>query len=186
MTSEEEFEAFIRQNRDLIERMIDLQRGAVRGFTDSESEAAREVRDRVYDRVDYGRSRAEDAARAFMGMVTDPEVQRHFMNMGMEFMMGMSALMSKAPMPDFMKDGISSTESGFRNAACRSNADCSARTGPKKVDIDISADSDDKGPTDDVFKHVGERFRYGTGRCGSGQGLRGIGGPGRLPFSSSG
>ena len=83
--------------------------------------------------------------------VTDPEVQKHFMNMGVEFFMGMSAIMSKVPMPDYVKEGLDRTQSNWRSANCRANEDCSARKGPKKVDI-----TDDEEPrrevSADVFK----------------------------------
>ncbi len=155
MASEEEFEAFVKQNRDLIERMIELQKDSAREFVGAERTIAREAAEHVMGYADHGRARAEDAARTLYQTVTDPEVQRHFMNMGMEFFMGMSAIMARAPMPEFMRDGIASTESSFRSAACRSNEDCGARgTAPKKVSIDVS--DDPKRDIDDVFKDSGE------------------------------
>lgn len=72
------------------------------------------------------------------------------MNMGVEFFMGMSALMSKIPVPDYVREGLDSTQSNWRKANCRANEDCSVRK-PKKVDI-----TDDEEPrrevSADVFK----------------------------------
>lgn len=156
MTGEEEFEAFVRQNRDLIERMIQLQKGAASEFIGAERAMASEMYGHARDFADYGRTRSEDLVRSAYSAFTDPEVQRHFMNMGMEFFMGMSALMQKAPMPGFVRDGISTTGSAFRASACRSNEDCGARNGPKKVDISIEDDVSRRDIPDDVFKGCDE------------------------------
>lgn len=152
MTGEEEFEAFVRQNRDLIERMIELQKGAAGEFIGAEGAIASEIRGQVKDFADQSRIRSEDFVRAAYSTFMDPEVQRHFMNMGMEFFMGMSALMQKAPMPGFVKEGINTTESTFRSTACRSNTDCGARKGPEKVRISVDDDSSRRDVPDDVFK----------------------------------
>lgn len=156
MTGEEEFEAFVRQNRDLIERMIELQKGAAGDFIGAERAVASEIRGQAKDFAEYGRNRSEDMVRAAYSMFTDPEVQRHFMNMGMEFFMGMSALMQKAPMPGIVKEGISTTESNFRASACRSNEDCGARKGPRKVNISVDGDASRRDIPDDVFKGCDE------------------------------
>ncbi len=154
MTDDEEFQEFVRSNRDLIERMIALQKGAAEGFIGAERDMAREAYGQAREFAGYGRARTEDAFRSAYSAFTDPEVQRHFMNMGMEFFMGMSALMQRAPMPDFMREGIEITESSMRASACRSNADCGARKGPQKVDISNAAEKRDV--PDDVFKGTEE------------------------------
>lgn len=156
MTGDEEFEDFVRKNRDLIERMIELQKGSVHDFADAEKAIAVEAYSQARDAADRGRVRTEDALRAAISTITDPEVQRHFMNMGLEFFMGMSALMQRAPMPDAVREGISSTELNMRDAACRSNDGCAARSAPKKVDINIADDAPRRKVADDVFKSVGE------------------------------
>lgn len=156
MTGEEEFEAFVRQNRDLIERMIQLQKGAAGEFIGAERAMASEMYGHTRDFADYGRARTEDLIRSAHSALTDPEVQRHFMNMGMEFFMGMSALMQRAPMPGFVREGISTTGSAFRESACRSNEDCGARSGPKKVNISIEDDGPRRDVPDDVFKGCDE------------------------------
>lgn len=147
MTSEQEFEDFVARNRDLIERMIQLQKGAATEFVGAERELAREAYGYARGYADRGRTRTEDAIRGAYNAFTDPEVQRHFVNMGMEFFMGMSALMERAPMPDAVRDGYRTAEESVRDAACRSR-DCGRRTQPQKVSII----SDGRSDAADVFK----------------------------------
>lgn len=156
MTSEEEFQAFVSQNKDLIERMIALQKGAAGEFIGAERAIAREAYGHARGFADQGRARADDMFSAAMATFTDPEVQRHFMNMGMEFFMGMAAMMQRAPMPDFVRTGFNNAESGIRDAACRANQDCGARrAAPQKVSIVNDAEPRKDIP-DDVFKSPGE------------------------------
>ena len=151
MTTDEEFEAFVANNRDLIERMIETQKSAAREFVDAERDAARQAYGHARGFADESRARAEDLARTAYSAFTDPEVQRHFVNMGLEFFMGMSALMERAPMPAPVRDGFRSTEATMKDAACRAR-ECRRET-PKRVEIV----SDDRRDSDGVFKGVGER-----------------------------
>lgn len=134
MATEEEIQAFVSQNRELIESMMRLQReGAVEAVS-AARDAARDASSHARDAAEEARARAEEFAKATYGMFMDPEVQRHFMTMGMEFVLGVSAMMQRAPMPDFMKEGVSSTERTFRSSACRANEDCGVRK-VQKVEI---------------------------------------------------
>ena len=151
MTTDEEFEAFVANNRDLIERMIETQKSAAREFIDAERDVARQAYGHARGFADDSRARAEDLARTAYSAFTDPEVQRHFVNMGLEFFMGMSALMERAPMPAPVRDGFRSTEATRKDAACRAR-EC-RREAPRRVEIV----SDDRRDADGVFKGVGER-----------------------------
>lgn len=151
MTTEEEFEEFVTRNRDLIERMIEMQKGAAGDFVTAERAVARDAYGFARGLADESRERAEEFAHAAYSAFTDPDVQRHFVNMGLEFFMGMSALMEKAPMPGAVRDGIRGAEGTVRRAAC-STGDC-PRESPKRVNI-VSDDRRDDG---DVFKGCEDR-----------------------------
>lgn len=155
MTTEEEFQAFVSQNKDLIERMIALQKGAAGEFIGAEKDIVRGAYDHTRELADQGRAHADELIQSTISMVTDPEVQRHFMNMGMEFFMGMAAMMQKAPMPAAVRNGIDAAGSGMRDAACRANQDCGARKAPQKVSI-VNDPEPRSGVPDDVFKSPGE------------------------------
>ena len=88
-------------------------------------------------RADQNRGRVEQSFRETYEAFTDPEVQKHFMTMGLNFIMGMSAFMQRMPGPDFVKEAASGMESSWKKASCSSNADCSAR---KRTRIEIEDD----------------------------------------------
>ncbi len=158
--SDEEVQKFVEENRDIIEMLMarkessgeaeaqDKERGGSRHSSAEESinrarERADSSRSRFEEdilwargRADESRDRMESAFRDTYEAFTDPEVQKHFMTMGLNFMMGMSALMQRMPGPDFMKDAASGMESNWKKASCSSNADCSAKK--RKIDIEES------------------------------------------------
>lgn len=135
--SEEEIARFVSENRDLIEMMMD--RAEKRREDDYERLRYRLDGDvhRARSRVDRDVHRAEDTFREVFEAFADPEVQRHFVTMGMNFVMGMSALMQRMPGPDYLKSTASDFESGWRKAACGVNRDCEVRK--RKIDIDGGA-----------------------------------------------
>jgi hypothetical protein len=151
--SEEEIQRFVDENRDLIEVMMD--RAAPEGRNVGEPSGDR-IRSRVEEdalraraRMEKDTRRAEDAFREVFEAFADPEVQRHFMSMGMSFFLGVSALMRRMPAPDFVKSTASDMESSWKEAACRSNEGCSARRrrididdGVSKMPIDVQGDED--------------------------------------------
>ncbi len=153
MTTEEEFQAFVSQNRDLIERMIAMQKGAAEEFIDKEKELARDVYDYSRARAEQSRARTEEMGKAMISVVTDPEIQRHFLNMGLEFFLGMSAIMAKAPMPDFVRDGYAATKSNVMDAACRTNEGCTAKKSSGPTKVEISVDDEPGRDVEDVFSH---------------------------------
>lgn len=142
MGTEEDFQRFVEENRDLIEKMMALQKDGTIEIVSAGRDAAHEA-ERA---AEEAKRRAEDFAKATYSMFTDPEVQRHFMAMGMELFMGISTMMQKAPVPDFIKETAEGTERSWRSTACRTNEDCSARPKPQRVDINTDQKSD--GPTE--------------------------------------
>ncbi len=154
MTTEEEFNEFIAKNRDVIENMIAMQKGAAEELIGKEKDLAKEAYGHARTYAEDTRNHTEEFARSVIYAITDPEVQRHFMNMGLEFFLGMSALMSKAPVPDFVRESYDTTRSNMMDVACKANSSCNARanTESKKVNITIDDDSRRDVP-EDVFKH---------------------------------
>lgn len=148
--SEEEFQSFIKQNRDLIERMMALQREAAVNVASVGRDVTHEVVGTAVESAEKAREKTEEFVKTTYNMFTDPEVQKHFMTMGMEFMAGMSSLMQKAPMPDFVKDAANGVESNWKQSACRNNDECAARRAKaQKVKIET-----DPEPSSDGSKEI--------------------------------
>ena len=136
--SEEEFQSFIKQNRDLIERMMSLQKQAAVETLSAGREIAHEAVGSAVDTADKAKEKTEEFVKTTYNMFTDPEVQKHFMTMGMEFMAGMSSMFQKAPMPEFVKDAAGGVEKNWKQSACKNNDECARRKASRqKVNIEV-------------------------------------------------
>lgn len=151
--SEEEFQAFIKKNRELIESMMSLQKEAAVSAASAGRDMAHEAASDAAEVADKARQKAEEFVQTTYSMATDPEVQRHFMNMGMEFMAGVSTLMKKAPMPDFVKDAAAGTEQTWKQSACRNNEECAAKKArAQRVKVEVT--DDPEAPRKDIPKDI--------------------------------
>ena len=136
--SEEEFQSFIKQNRDLIERMMSLQKQAAVETLSAGREIAHEAVGSAVDTADKAKEKTEEFVKTTYNMFTDPEVQKHFMTMGMEFMAGMSSMFQKAPMPEIVKDAAGGVEKNWQQSACKNNDECARKKATKqKVTIEV-------------------------------------------------
>lgn len=150
MSSDEEFEAFVKQNKAAIEKMMEMQKKATLDLVTTEKTIAKEALGQAKGFAEQGRTMTEEVFKGIYNTFMDPAVQRHFMNMGAEFFMGVSAIMQKMPMPDTIREGIQTTQSNFKTTACRNNEECAVRKA-KKVDISIQDDKDPRDVPKDVF-----------------------------------
>ena len=153
--NEEEFQHFVKQNRSLIEQMMNLQREAAASALQTGRTITHEVADTAKETMDSARAKTEEFVSTTYNMFTDPQVQKHFMTMGMEFMMGLSEMMQKAPMPDFMKDAASGMEQNWKQSACKNNDECAARRAKaRKVDINVDPQPEASEPKEIVITDI--------------------------------
>lgn len=122
MATDEEIDSFVAQNRELIERMMRIQKESFDGI--EEDESVRGVRDAAR----LVREKSEEFFRNTYVTITSPEVQKHFMTASMEFLAGLNAIADAAPLPDYVKEGMDNVRKAGRQASCRVNTDC-----PNKV-----------------------------------------------------
>lgn len=139
--SEEEFQKFISENRELIESLMALQKDGIVSVASAGRDAAHAVAGSIEHANDSAKAKGEEMFKATYSMFMDPEVQRHFMAMGMEFMMGLSAMMQRAPVPEFVRDAAESTEQTWKKSACSANDQCGAKK-VQKVDISDAGKSE--------------------------------------------
>ncbi len=123
--SDEEIEAFIKENRELIEKLMDRK--------ESESCRGESGETRTGRKIHEEREKAESMFRDTYYAFTDPEVQKYFMRMGMDLMMGMSALIQRIPGPDFMKNTAADMETSWKEAA---SSTCGVKKGKINIDTD--------------------------------------------------
>lgn len=138
-TTDEEFQDFVANNRELIELMMRMKDQAP-AADKVEGTASRIVKavDEAEANADRMRQKTEEFIQDTYKMVMHPDVQRHFMKMGMEFMMAVSAMMQNAPTPDFMKESVADMEKNWKKTSCSMNEECEVRKSnkPNKVTIE--------------------------------------------------
>ena len=162
--TDEEIVAFLRENRDRVEafvvneapeivatlkqQFVDEMAAAKERSTEKAEvfgemieSAGEEAKEFCDSKERYTKEQAEkvkqsmkDVASAFL----NPEVQRHFINMGLELMMGVSALVEAMPKPKIVEEVVEKASEAKANASkqyCAKNPDC-PRKASKKIELD--------------------------------------------------
>jgi|GEM_PF-588221 len=139
-----ELERFIRENREMIMRLLREEKDMAERLFKEEKECFKGAFDEEMKKAEAfaekKKDKAKDTAQEMFNAFTDPEVQKHFMAMGMEFMMAVNALISAMPFPDCVKDMAGKAEEArksasenFSEAANRNSGKNSAA--PEKIDV---------------------------------------------------
>jgi len=116
----EELERIIKEQKEMIDKLIEAQRTSFR------------------DTAGSNRERVDDAFRSVLSIFTNKEIQKHFVKAGMEFLSGIEELIKAVPVPDsvrekmdmateatddFVKDVVSDINTSYKQKA----------TGKKKI-----------------------------------------------------
>ncbi|MDR3075206.1 MAG: hypothetical protein LBU30_04120 [Candidatus Methanoplasma sp.] len=129
-----DLERFFKENRDMVERLFREEKDLLKNVFEEEKARAEEL-------LEEQKKRAKDATQGVVNMLTDPDVQRHFTAMGIEFMMGINALMKAAPIPDSVRDMADKAEEARKNASegiRKAGFECgtgSKPASPEKIEI---------------------------------------------------
>ncbi|MDR2698133.1 MAG: hypothetical protein LBB30_00425 [Candidatus Methanoplasma sp.] len=139
-----ELEKFLKENKEMIERLFKEEKEMIGKFLKEEKEFFRDTFSEEWakakDSAEERKNKAKDTAQEMFNAFTDPEVQKHFMAMGMEFMMAVSALMKAMPFPEHIKDMADKAEAARKNASDNFSKPGAGRGGagtktPEKVEI---------------------------------------------------
>ncbi len=122
----EEFRDFILENRDVIVEIL-------REIPESvDLEKAKD--NPVNKALRRGAESAEDMARETFRAITSKEVQIHFVRMGLEFFMGMEALLKALPLPGILGDAYEEADAAvvrLGETICENNPNCLYRKNGK-------------------------------------------------------
>jgi len=109
MVSDEELNQFVEGNKALIEKIMAIQKDNL----DFASEFGKKVADQSFESAktagEVAKKKSEEFFKATYTSITNPEVQKHFMNMGNEFLAGMTAFIECIPSPESIIGGIEKT-----------------------------------------------------------------------------
>jgi len=116
-----ELEKFFKENKEMMKRLFEEERTIAERLLREEKERFKrtfeEEQAKAEKYAEEEKKKAKDTAQGIFNAFTDPEVQRHFMVMGMEFMMGMDALFRAMPFPDSIKDMAKKAEEARKGAS---------------------------------------------------------------------
>ncbi len=100
MVSDEELNKFVEGNKALIEKIMAIQKDNLE-YT---SEFGKKVADQSFESArtagELARKKSEEFFKATYETITNPDVQQHFMNMGTEFLAGLTAFIESVPSPE--------------------------------------------------------------------------------------
>jgi hypothetical protein len=133
MATDEEVEKFVAENRELIERMMSVQKDNLEKTAEVGKEFTMLAMESTFVAAEIVRQKSEKFVKDTYNTITNPVVQKHFMTAGMEFLYGLSTIVETAPMPSKVREGAKDLERNLRSAACKSNEGCPAKV--NKVEI---------------------------------------------------
>ena len=84
--NEKDIEKFVKENTEEIERILKAQKGSFK------------------EKAEQKKEKAEETMKSFFSLFFSPDIQRHFVRAGIEFLSGIDELMRSAPMPGFVKE----------------------------------------------------------------------------------
>lgn len=93
--TDSELEDFIRENREILERLLRQEKDRAGRIYNKETQKAEELK-----------GKAEEKTAEFIAAVTDPEIHKHFMRAGFEILMGAGAMLKAMPMPDKVRSTL--------------------------------------------------------------------------------
>ena len=119
----EELERMIKEQREMIEKLMEAQKSSFKSTIEPKKE------------------KAEEFMKAMLSLFTNPEIQKHFVKAGMEFLSGIEEAIKAIPLPDNVKEGIGKAseikDTFVRDVVCEMNPVCKYKTGKKMKKIDV-------------------------------------------------
>ena len=140
MATDEEIERFVADNRELIERMMNIQKESFDRSADMAKEFTQEALDSTARAAELARKQSEEFFKATVDTIASPVVQKHFITASMEFLSGLSAMVGISPLPDYIKTAASDMEKNVKQAACKNNKDCPVKSQKIEINSDKCAE----------------------------------------------
>lgn len=129
-----DFEKFVLENSEKIIAVLKAQKKDAESLFDDEKTRAEDMfrtnKGKVDEYVDNKKAKAEEVAFGMFTAVANPVVQRHFIKMGMELMMGIDEMVKAMPMPETVKktwESATDVRDTFTDSYCDVNPRCQTK-----------------------------------------------------------
>lgn len=116
MSEEEKFEEFVLENEERIMEIL------------------MEGKSQITTKIEAKKTEGKEFVKGMIEAMMNRDVQEHFMSMGIEFIMGVSAFIKAMPLPEEFKpfvDAVSEQKDAIGDLMCRNNPNCAAAPAKK-------------------------------------------------------
>ncbi|MBR4684989.1 MAG: hypothetical protein IKP04_00460 [Candidatus Methanomethylophilaceae archaeon] len=125
MTTNDDLERFVAQNKELVESMMKVPKDTIKAAAMASYEGVRMTNE-------FAKAKGQEAFDKIHSTLVSPDIQKHFIAAGLEFMEGMKALLQHAPVPGFAKEAAEDMEKSTRQVICACNPNCPMKKTSKK------------------------------------------------------
>lgn len=140
--TDEELKQFLKENSARIKELLADEKDLAEDIRDGLKTDLGKSADRVKEKLSEEKEKVGDAFKDVYKAIMDPTAHRHFVRMGLEFFLGLSAIMEKMPMPTAVKEvreDIENSRTAVQKEFCKANENCAAkkqRDDVERIEID--------------------------------------------------
>jgi len=110
MSTDEILEFLVRTQREKIEGMLNAQKETMENVFSAQKETMENMfsaqKGAFKEKMGPAKEKFDDTMKGFVSMIMNPEIQKHFVRSGIEFLSGIEEMIKNVPMPEFMKENV--------------------------------------------------------------------------------
>ena len=137
--TDEELKQFLKENSARIKELLADEKDLAEDIRDGLKTDLGKSADRVKEKLSEEKEKVGDAFKDVYKAIMDPTAHRHFVRMGLEFFMGLSAIMDKMPVPSSVKEfreDVEASRASVQKEFCKANPNCGAKKNGTDEDIE--------------------------------------------------
>ena len=137
--TDEELKQFLKENSARIKELLADEKDLAEDIRDGLKTDLGKSADRVKEKLSEEKEKVGDAFKDVYKAIMDPTAHRHYVRMGLEFFMGLSAIMDKMPVPSSVKEfreDVEASRAGVQKEFCKANPNCAAKKNGNDEDIE--------------------------------------------------
>lgn len=137
--TDEELKQFLKENGARIKELLADEKELADDIRDGLKTDLGRSAEKVKNKLSEEKEKAGDALKDVYKAIMDPTAHRHFVRMGLEFFMGLSAIMDKMPVPSSVREfreDVEASRASVQKEFCKANSNCVANKDCKDEDVE--------------------------------------------------
>ena len=137
--TDEELKQFLKENGARIKELLADEKELADDIRDGLKTDLGKSAEKVKNKLSEEKEKAGDALKDVYKAIMDPTAHRHFVRMGLEFFMGLSAIMDKMPVPSSVREfreDVEASRASVQKEFCKANPNCAAKKDCKDEDVE--------------------------------------------------